>query len=144
MLIETQKLDDVCRRGWVYALKRDFPSLDFSLNGVVDSCHEAAAVNGFSHEGAQTHGVMIGRAAYHYPWQCLADADRSVFGQENHAISRRQVCALSEIEGGELILPGGLRHDKPSSLFHLAYLVGLQYSSRNVISIEETISSCLC
>lgn len=79
------------RRGWVYALKRDFPTLDFSLNGVVDSCQEAAAVNELHCEGAQTHGVMIGRAAYHYPWQCLSDADRSVFGTDNHASSRSQV-----------------------------------------------------
>lgn len=78
----------------MYALKRDFPGLHFSLNGVVDSCQEAAAVNGFSHQGAQTHGVMIGRAAYHYPWQCLADADRAVFGTENCAKNRRQVKAL--------------------------------------------------
>ena len=75
----------------MYALKRDFPELQFSLNGVVDSCHEAAAVNSFSHDGAQTHGVMIGRAAYHYPWHCLSDADRSVFGVDNAAASRRQV-----------------------------------------------------
>lgn len=28
---------------WVYALKRDFPHLHFSLNGGVQSCHHAAA-----------------------------------------------------------------------------------------------------
>lgn len=76
----------------MYALKRDFPHLKFSLNGVVESCHEAAAINDYAHEGAQTHGVMIGRAAYNYPWLCLADADQSVFGAEsNAASSRRQV-----------------------------------------------------
>ena len=78
----------------MYALKRDFPDLDFSLNGVVDSCHEAAAVNQYDRSGARTHGVMIGRAAYHYPWQCLSDADRAVFGQENVATNRREVRPL--------------------------------------------------
>lgn len=75
----------------MFALKRDFPSLDFSLNGVVDGCHEAAGIINHEQEGAKTHGVMIGRAAYHYPWQCLSDADRAVFGKGNYAKSRRQV-----------------------------------------------------
>lgn len=33
-----------CRREWAWALKRDFPHLQFSLNGAVQSCHEATAV----------------------------------------------------------------------------------------------------
>lgn len=84
--------DAQCRRGWVFALKRDFPDLDFSLNGVVDGCHEAAAVIEHQHAGQNLHGVMIGRAAYHYPWHSLSDADRTVFGcSSNAASSRRQV-----------------------------------------------------
>ena len=76
----------------MYALKRDFPQLDFSLNGVVSGCHEAAAIIDHAEDGAQAHGVMIGRAAYQCPWLCLADADRAVFGAEaNAATSRRQV-----------------------------------------------------
>ena len=64
---------------WVYALKRDFPDLDFSLNGGVESCHGAAAALAHGADGpggARLAGVMIGRAAYHYPWACLAGRRR--------------------------------------------------------------------
>lgn len=77
----------------MYALKRDFPHLVFSLNGGLDSCHQAAAALQHSTDGASIHGVMIGRAAYNHPWGCLADADIAVFGAEtNAATSRREVC----------------------------------------------------
>ncbi len=88
------------RYAWVFALKRDFPHLDFSLNGGVEGCHVAAAALGHRAAGtgsssggdARIHGVMIGRAAYHQPWACLADADVAVFGEaENAAASRREV-----------------------------------------------------
>ena len=55
----------LCRRGWVFALKRDFPNLRFSLNGMVDSCNEAAALLGHGHDIEGLEGIMIGRAAYH-------------------------------------------------------------------------------
>lgn len=83
---------NACRRGWVFALKRDFPDLQFSLNGVVDGCHEAAVINEHEIRGGHLQGVMIGRAAYNYPWQSLSDADKSVFNaNENAAKTRRQV-----------------------------------------------------
>jgi tRNA-dihydrouridine synthase A len=76
----------------VFALRRDFPHLHFSLNGVVESCHHAAQVLNSEAEGARVQGVMIGRAAYNTPWDCLADADVSIFGaSSNAALSRRQV-----------------------------------------------------
>ena len=81
-----------CRREWVWALKRDFPELEFSLNGVVQDCHEAAAALQHEEAGARLHGVMIGRAAYHGPWACLGNADRAVFGAaSNAAANRREV-----------------------------------------------------
>ena len=84
---------DACRWEWVFGLKRDFPGLDFSLNGGVESCHNAAAA--LQHRpdgGGSVHGVMIGRAAFHSPWTCLGDADVAVFGAaSNAAASRREV-----------------------------------------------------
>ncbi len=83
------------RHEWAWALKRDFPHLDFSLNGGVQSAHEAASaialdVPPLGRGGI--HGVMIGRAAYNDPWGVLGDADRAVFGEEvNGARSRREV-----------------------------------------------------
>lgn len=88
------------RREWVWALKRDFPHLAFSLNGQVEGCHSAARaiaapvpalVSGAA--GARIEGVMIGRAAYSAPWACLADADVAVWGAAaNAATCRREVC----------------------------------------------------
>lgn len=76
----------------MFALKRDFPHLEFSLNGGLDSCQQAAAALQHSVDGASIHGVMIGRSAYNHPWACLADADVAVFGAaENAAKSRREV-----------------------------------------------------
>lgn len=76
----------------MWALKRDFPELEFSLNGVVQDCHEAAAALQHEEAGARLHGVMIGRAAYHGPWASLGDADRAVFGAAaNASANRREV-----------------------------------------------------
>lgn len=91
------------RREWVWALKRDFPHLAFSLNGQVAGCHAAAhalaapvpgpqAGSGSGAAGARIEGVMIGRAAYSAPWACLADADVAVWGAPaNAATCRREV-----------------------------------------------------
>ena len=75
----------------MFALKRDFPHLSFSLNGGVQSCESgAAALQLAPLEGAALSGVMIGRAAYNAPWACLADADRAIFSQATNAASSRQ------------------------------------------------------
>ncbi len=80
------------KRAWVWALQRDFPEALFSLNGGIESCHQAAAALQYGLADQHIFGVMIGRAAYNTPWHCLADADRAVFGADsNPATSRRQV-----------------------------------------------------
>jgi tRNA-dihydrouridine synthase A len=77
------------RYEWVWALKRDFPSAEFSLNGCVNSLGEILAA--LEAPGGPT-GVMVGRAAYHSPWAIMGDADRAVFGAGvNAATSRREV-----------------------------------------------------
>ena len=58
----------------VYAMKAAFPDLEICINGGVNSL-----------DAAQKHlehvdGVMIGRAAYHQPFDILSGADRRVFG----------------------------------------------------------------
>ncbi|MCX8509815.1 MAG: tRNA dihydrouridine(20/20a) synthase DusA [Rhodobacteraceae bacterium] len=59
----------------VLAMKRAFPQLHLSLNGGVTSLAQAKAL---LDDGLD--GVMIGRAAYHEPWDLLAGADAALFG----------------------------------------------------------------
>ena len=64
--------------GLVHAMKAAFPEMHISVNGGVESLDAAEE---FLSKGLD--GVMIGRAAYHRPWDVLGDADRRVFGREN-------------------------------------------------------------
>ncbi len=68
----------------VYRLKRDFPHLEFVLNGGVLNMDQAEI------HLQQVDGVMVGREAYHNPW-ILAEADRRLFGSTEHPGSRHQV-----------------------------------------------------
>lgn len=78
------------RYEWVWALKRDFPHIDFSLNGGVLTLEEVAAAlsivngSGSNQTAAQAGssssgqrqgimGVMVGRAAYNMPWDALGE-----------------------------------------------------------------------
>lgn len=82
------------RYQWVWALKRDFPDLEFSLNGGVLSLEETVAALRLPSEEAPggLTGVMVGRAAYSDPWNILSNADVAVWGAEsNPAASRREV-----------------------------------------------------
>lgn len=68
----------------VHALKRDFPHLQFVLNGGIQSLQESLE------HLREFDGVMIGRAAYHNPY-LLAAADRLVFGDTQAVPSRHDV-----------------------------------------------------
>lgn len=56
-------------------MKTAFPHLHISLNGGVETLDDACALL-----DAGLDGVMIGRAAYHRPWDLLGCADQRVFG----------------------------------------------------------------
>jgi tRNA-dihydrouridine synthase A len=72
------------RYGFVHALKRDFPRLEFVLNGGLT---EWVTIE---HELAHVDGVMLGRLAYHDPY-ALAAADWKLFGDEAPVRSRAEV-----------------------------------------------------
>lgn len=59
----------------VHQMKRDFPALHISLNGGIATLADAKA-----QLDAGLDGVMIGRAAYHEPWDILAGADQMIWG----------------------------------------------------------------
>jgi len=59
----------------VLRMKAAFPALDISINGGIGSLEDAAALLG---QGLD--GVMVGRAAYHQPFDILGAADAVIFG----------------------------------------------------------------
>ncbi len=60
----------------VMRMKGLFPALHLSVNGGITSLDQAQA---FLDAGLD--GVMVGRAAYHQPWDILARADAQIFGE---------------------------------------------------------------
>jgi len=72
------------RYGWVYQIKKDFPSLDIHVNGGVKTLAEVGT------HLERVDGVMIGRAAYHNPY-LLADIDRRFAGDFHPLPSRHRV-----------------------------------------------------
>ena len=69
------------RHDVVRELKRDFPELVFVVNGGVG---EPDAIDA---QLQSLDGVMVGRSAYHHPWD-LADWDRRFFGDCSTATDR--------------------------------------------------------
>ncbi|MFK7938098.1 MAG: tRNA dihydrouridine(20/20a) synthase DusA [Roseovarius sp.] len=62
----------------VLQMKALFPALHISVNGGLSTLDQALAM---LDQGLD--GVMIGRAAYHQPWDVLGQADARVFGHPN-------------------------------------------------------------
>ena len=71
----------------VYRLKKQFPHLEFILNGGI-----ASPVDGLEHL-SELDGVMLGRAAYQRPF-ALADVDRLYFGIERRLTRAEIIDAL--------------------------------------------------
>ena len=70
----------------VVRMAERFPELPMSINGGIETLDEAAALieRGLA-------GAMIGRAAYHRPWDVLSEVDARLFGAEPAAGSRAEV-----------------------------------------------------
>ncbi|WP_226780636.1 tRNA dihydrouridine(20/20a) synthase DusA [Oceaniglobus trochenteri] len=88
----------------VVAMKAEFTDLHVSINGGITSLEQARALL-----ARGLDGVMIGRAAYHQPFDILAAADREIFGDDHPAPTRPEVVAAMEpyiarhlTEGGRL------------------------------------------
>jgi tRNA-dihydrouridine synthase A len=63
-----------------------FPNLHLSVNGGIESLDQIT-----QWLDCGLDGVMVGRAAYHRPWDILSGADQAVFGQPARAQSRADV-----------------------------------------------------
>ncbi len=68
----------------VYRLKRDFPSLQIVINGGIQNLDEA------QNHLENIDGVMMGRAAYEYPF-LLAGVDQRIFGLPINPSSRVEI-----------------------------------------------------
>ncbi|SIT01300.1 tRNA-U16,U17-dihydrouridine synthase [Roseivivax lentus] len=66
----------------VARMKTAFSDLHLSINGGIETLEAAERFL-----AAGLDGVMIGRAAYHRPWDILAEADRRIFGQDVEPIA---------------------------------------------------------
>lgn len=89
----------------VKQLKKDFPHLEFSINGGIKTYEEIEAFLDPEHG---LTGVMVGRLAYENPW-VLSDIDRRIYGLPNPGLSRRELLKIwgrycdKEIEKAEKI-----------------------------------------
>ncbi|MBF9033672.1 tRNA dihydrouridine(20/20a) synthase DusA [Rhodobacterales bacterium HKCCE2091] len=70
----------------VHRMKARFPALHVSINGGIDSLDAA-----LGHLDRGLDGVMVGRAAYHAPYDMLADVDARVFGDPHPVPTREEV-----------------------------------------------------
>jgi tRNA-dihydrouridine synthase A len=68
----------------VHQLKRDFPHLDFIINGGITTTGQVES------ELKSLDGVMLGREAYHNPWW-LASWDETFFGAAPRDVTREAV-----------------------------------------------------
>ena len=85
----------------VHQMKADFPDLHLSINGGI--ADEASMLE-------QLHkmdGVMVGRAAYHQPYDILGKADALVFGDDKDVLSRSDVVLAMEDYIGRHVAAGG-------------------------------------
>ena len=72
---------------WVYKLAKDFPSVQFSLNGGLQSIEQMKEVMS---EDKKLVGCMIGRLAYNDPW-IMGSIDKDIFGQPSLDLSKKEV-----------------------------------------------------
>jgi tRNA-dihydrouridine synthase A len=89
----------------VLAMKRQFPQLHLSINGGIQSLDQAIE---FLDQGLD--GVMLGRAAYHEPWNILAAADQRIYGAGPVADPYDVVAAMRPVIEAHLAGPEGRLH----------------------------------
>ncbi|GAA3874546.1 tRNA dihydrouridine(20/20a) synthase DusA [Celeribacter arenosi] len=108
------------RKAWLQGLSpkenRDIPPLDYDLVHRMKAAHPDLhlSINGgiATLDAAMDHlkvmdGVMVGRAAYHQPYDILADADRRVYSVDNPVLTREDAVFAMEDYIGAHVAAGG-------------------------------------
>ena len=75
------------RYDWVYKLAKEFPGLQFSLNGGLQNIEQMKEVMA---EENKLVGCMFGRLAYNNPW-IIGRIDKEIFGDKGCELSRKEV-----------------------------------------------------
>ena len=70
----------------VFDMAAAFPDLPMSINGGIESLDVAEALI-----ARGLNGAMIGRAAYHRPWDILSGVDERLFGTPSRVVTREDV-----------------------------------------------------
>uniref|UniRef100_A0A0D9ZIC9 DUS-like FMN-binding domain-containing protein n=1 Tax=Oryza glumipatula TaxID=40148 RepID=A0A0D9ZIC9_9ORYZ len=83
---------------YYFALLRDFPDVQFTLNGGITTIDQVTAS---IRQGA--HRVMVGRAAYNNPWNMLGHVDSEVYGMLTRRSSRRQILESYQVYGDSIM-----------------------------------------
>ncbi len=68
----------------VYQLKNDFPELEIIINGGIET------IDDVQDHLKHVDGVMLGRAAYYYPWR-LSEMDSKIYGTDSLERTRQSV-----------------------------------------------------
>ncbi|TNE69690.1 MAG: tRNA dihydrouridine(20/20a) synthase DusA [Rhodobacteraceae bacterium] len=85
----------------VHEMKRAFPDLHLSINGGVQN------LDVVEEELTHMDGVMVGRAAYHQPYDILGTADQRIFCRDADPLSRHDVALAMEDYIGRHMAAGG-------------------------------------
>ncbi|MEO1330047.1 MAG: tRNA dihydrouridine(20/20a) synthase DusA [Pseudomonadota bacterium] len=83
-------------------MKARWPELEIVLNGGIAALDAAAG-----HIAEGFDGAMIGRAAYHAPFEILGEADARIFGDERRAADPADVVAAMERYAADWMQSGG-------------------------------------
>ena len=89
----------------VMQMKREFPHLEIAVNGGITTLNEARQ---FLASGID--GVMVGRAAYHTPYDMLARADREIFAGAAPVPERTAIVARMKPYIARHLAQGGRLH----------------------------------
>lgn len=90
----------------VFRMKESFPDLHLSLNGGIDDLDSAEA-----HLSRGIDGIMIGRAAYHTPYDVLAHADQRIFGSAHQPVEIDELMEAMRGYISQHLEEGGKVHD---------------------------------
>ena len=89
----------------VHAVKAAHPGLHLSINGGIETLDEAE-----EHLALGMDGVMIGRAAYHAPWEVLGRADARIWGDPSPCATPQDAVEAMRPHIADHVARGGRVH----------------------------------